>query len=121
MRRALAIASLGTVLGLIVAGPVAAQQRDPFDPLIQPQETVAPETTGDGTTDQDQTTDGDGVGEDVTGAEELPNTGADPDVWLVAAYVLIALGLATVVIARAFGPASFSGIFQSSSLSARGR
>jgi LPXTG-motif cell wall-anchored protein len=99
MRRWLAIASLVAVVGLIVAAPALAQQRDPFDPVIEPQETVV--ATGEGGTPEPGTT----PAEDTAGTEQLPNTGGDPNAWLVAAFVLIALGAGVVVVAKSFGPA----------------
>lgn len=96
-----------TLIGLIVATflvllavPAFAQARDPFQPLVTQDTTgTTTDTTGDTTTDTTQ----DPVFQE-NGSDGLPNTGSDPSVWLVAAYGLVALGIAAIVLARISHP-----------------
>ena len=77
--------------------------RDPFAPAID----LSPDTGG-GTTTTTTNTSGQGGGGTNTvtqpgpsvGSEGLANTGMDTEPWLVAAYGLIAVGGAAVVISK---------------------
>lgn len=114
MRRLVVGSLAGLFLVLAMAAPALAL-RDPFDPVISQTEITGDGTgtTGDGTgTTGDGTgTDGDGTGTDGTGtnvagengADGLANTGVDPEPWLVAAYVLIAVGAGAVVVSKVNG------------------
>ena len=90
---ALAIASL-----VLIAAPAFAQ-RDPFDPVIDPN--AVPVVTGATTTDPTTTTTT--VPPNV-GSDELANTGADVAPWLAISYGLVAMGAGAVVISRMYQP-----------------
>lgn len=89
----LALASL-----VLIAAPAFAQ-RDPFDPVIDPN--AAPVVTGVTTTDTTTTTTT--VPPNV-GSDQLANTGADVAPWLAIAYGLVAMGAGAVVISRMYQP-----------------
>ena len=95
---ALALASL-----VLMAAPASAQ-RDPFDPVIDPNATVV--TTGTTTTDG-TTTDGTTTTTNLppnVGSDELADTGTDVAPWLAIAYGLVAMGAGAVVIGRMYQP-----------------
>jgi LPXTG-motif cell wall-anchored protein len=95
MRRALAVAILALVLVVLVAAPAMAQQRDPFQPLIDPNApVVAPGDPAPGT-DPD-------TAPPFQPNEQVPNTGADTSSWFGLAYALIAIGAGLVVLARLY-------------------
>ena len=85
---------------VLVATPALAQ-RDPFEPLIDPNASTV--GTG-GTTTDPGTSDPATTFEPVNGSEVLANTGSDVSPWLAIAYSLIALGAGAVVIARMYQP-----------------
>ncbi len=89
-----------TFMALLVV-PAFAQARDPFDPLVTQENagTTTVDTTGDTTTDTTQ----DPVFQE-NGSDGLPDTGSDPSAWLVAAYGLVVLGVAAIVLARISHP-----------------
>lgn len=113
MRRLTLLAAVLAVSA--VAAPALAQERDPFEPLVDPTADGAGDAGAggqdDGATDDGSTDDGDGAADGDAAASdgELPNTGVDPVPWLVLAYALIALGAAALVLARVFAPASRRG------------
>jgi hypothetical protein len=103
MRIALLLAAVGLIT--VASAPVAAQTRDPFDPLV---------STGSATTDDtgtststDTPTDASTVTSSDTVIDEssLPNTGNGVTEWLVVAYALIAIGAGFVVMARVLSQA----------------
>ncbi|MDQ4065579.1 MAG: hypothetical protein M3161_05980 [Actinomycetota bacterium] len=92
------LAALGMVV--VLAGPAAAQARDPFDPVIQP----GTATTGTETTGQVPTTT---TGERAPGVpaartDTLGNTGADVETWLVAAFAALVAGAGALTIGRLY-------------------
>ncbi|HWC13453.1 MAG TPA: hypothetical protein VG929_02520 [Actinomycetota bacterium] len=100
MRIAIVVAS---VLGLLaLAGPAAAQ-RDPFDPVIDPNAAV---TTTTGTTTTGTTTTGTGTTsiQPGVGSEGLANTGADVSPYLVVAYGLVVVGAGALYLAKLHAP-----------------
>ena len=111
MRRAACILAAVTVV-LGTAASAGAQERDPFDPLVDPTADGAVDGGGDGATDGNGATDdGDGATDDdpadgdaAAPDADLPNTGMDPAPWLVLAYALIAAGVAALVLGRLLGP-----------------
>lgn len=84
----------------LAAGPAFAQ-RDPFDPLIDPN---AATDSGGGTTTGGQTTGGSTVFQPTDGSDVLADTGSDPSPWMAIAYALIAIGTGALVIARMHQP-----------------
>ncbi len=104
MRRSLVAAMVVTVIAFSAAPAFAHElgRRDPFEPLIK-EETGAtgPVVIGtDGTVDTGTTTVVDTSG--VT--DGIADTGADPQPWLVAAFVLITVGAGSIVWARLRDP-----------------
>jgi hypothetical protein len=94
MRRVIAVAVLALVLVALVAAPAMAQ-RDPFEPLIDPNAPVgAPGDPAPGT--------------DPEGAppfqptEQVPNTGANTTDWTAGAYILMVLGGALLMLGRLY-------------------
>lgn len=85
---------------VVVAGAssVAAQQRDPFEPLVEPG------TGGEEATDQTGT-------QPVApqpvqpGVDRLADTGGETEPWLAIAYALAAVGAGAVVLSRTLSPA----------------
>lgn len=71
--------------------------RDPFDPAIDL--TTGGTSTG-GTTVTPPTSGGNTTTQPSVGSEGLANTGLDTEPWLVAAYGLIAVGGAAVLISK---------------------
>jgi len=82
---------------LMGAAPAMAQ-RDPFDPVIDPNAPTGT-TTGTTTTTTDGTN-GSPVFQPTDGSDVLANTGSDMSPWLAIAYSLILLGAGALVIAR---------------------
>lgn len=101
MRIAIVIAWSLVSLALLAAP--AAAQRDPFDPVIDPNATVVTTT---GTT----TTTGTGTGTDTTsvqpgvGADRLADTGGDVAPYVVIAYGLLVVGAGAVYLAKLHAP-----------------
>jgi LPXTG-motif cell wall-anchored protein len=101
MRRwVIGMAAVGLLLTL--SSPAVAQTsglRDPFEPLISPED----ETSTDTTTTDTTTTDPTDTGATVTVADPddgLPNTGSNATDWLAIAYVLVAAGAGALAFAR---------------------
>lgn len=88
-----------TCLALLAAPALA--QRDPFEPLIDPN---APATGATGTTSGSTTTTGGTVFEPTDGSDVLADTGSDVSPWMAIAYSLIVLGAGALVIARMYQP-----------------
>lgn len=83
----------------LFATPAAAQARDPFDPVIQPGTTG--DTTGDTAGEQPTITNGaraPGVPAPTT--DTLGNTGADVEMWLVAAFAAFVVGGTALLLGR---------------------
>lgn len=105
MRKVVIASLLGSLLVLTSAAPALAH-RDPFDPVIsQADLTGATDAAGsaDGAgTDDDGAGTGTAPGDVVAGvsSEALADTGAESEPWLVAAFVLIAIGAGAVVLSK---------------------
>ena len=95
--RSLTVSIVVVALLALGASPALAQ-RDPFDPLVDP-------NAGDLSAGPTDELPGQDAGEvtERTGSERLADTGFDPSGWLVAAYVLAAAGAAAVVLSRNLG------------------
>ena len=108
MRKLLIGTLLGLMLVLVVAAPALAL-RDPFDPVISQAELTGGTgdttgTTGDGTGTTDGTATNGGTQVSGTGVDQMANTGAETEPWLVAAYALIAIGAGAVVVSKLNAP-----------------
>ena len=107
MKKLLIGSMLGLMLVLVVAAPALAL-RDPFDPVISQAELTGTGdttgTTGDGTGTTDGTGTNGGTQVSGTGADQMANTGAETEPWLVAAYALIAIGAGAVVVSKLNAP-----------------
>ena len=99
MKKLLVVMAL-TVACLAVASPAFAQ-RDPFDPVIDPN---AATTTTTAPTGSDTGTVGDPTVQPGGNGEVLSNTGSDPSPWLVVAYGLIVIGGMAVIYAKLHTP-----------------
>lgn len=99
MRIAIVVASSIACLALL-AGPAAAQ-RDPFDPVIDPN---APLTTTGGTTTTGTGTTGTTSVQPAVGSEGLANTGSDVTPFMVIAYGLLVVGGGALYLARLHAP-----------------
>lgn len=97
MRKLLLMATLACALTIAAAAPAMAQ-RDPFEPLVDPNAGTTGTTTDSGTTGAEP----DPFQEN--GSDGLPNTGGDPSPWLVIAYGLVALGAGALVLAKISRP-----------------
>lgn len=99
MKKLTGLVALVLATLVLLAAPAFAQ-RDPFDPVIDPN--AAPVvTTGTTTTDTSTTTTT--VPPNV-GSDALANTGGDVAPWLAIAYGLVAMGAGAVVIGRMYQP-----------------
>ena len=87
---------------VLMAAPALAQ-RDPFDPLIDPNAATV-DTTSGGTTTTTDTTGGSSVFRPTDGSDELANTGSDVSPWMAIAYTLIVMGSGALVLARMYQP-----------------
>ncbi len=104
MRKLLCASLLGLVLVVATAAPALAV-RDPFDPVVSQAQITGTGTGADGAACTAGTT---GTGAGATnrtlvfenGSEALANTGSDTEPWLVAAFALIAVGAAAVVLSK---------------------
>ena len=85
-----------------MAGPALAQ-RDPFDPVIDPNASTVDTTTG-GTTTTADTTGDPSIFQPTDGSDALANTGSDVSPWMAIAYALIVLGVGALVLGRMFQP-----------------
>lgn len=97
MRKLLVVALAAGALVLAAASPALAQ-RDPFDPIVDPNSGTAPSGSADST----ETTE-----EPVfapSEPESMPNTGSDPSSWLAIAYALIVMGAGTIALAKIYRP-----------------
>ena len=102
LRLALSLTTVA-VIAIITAGPAAAQQRDPFDPLVSNSsvdDTGVPTTTTDSQADTSTPT----TTQPVVQESSLPNTGSNVSKWLAVAYVLVASGAALLLLARMLQP-----------------
>jgi hypothetical protein len=106
MRKAIVVLLAGFLLLVAFAAPAFAL-RDPFDPVVD----LTPETGGGGgggeqeeATGADLGGSGGTEGATITNSETLANTGSDVEPWVVAAYGLIAVGAAVVVLSKTFSP-----------------
>ncbi len=101
MRKLLCASLLGLILVVATAAPALAL-RDPFDPVVSQAQITGTGAGADGTAG----TTGTGAGATnrtlvfENGSEALANTGSDTEPWLVAAFALIALGAAAVVLSK---------------------
>lgn len=86
----------------LMATPALAQ-RDPFDPLIDPNAPTVGTTGGSITTTTD-TTGGSSVFQPTDGSDALANTGSDVSPWMAIAYTLIVMGAGALVVARMYQP-----------------
>ena len=100
MRKFLATLGLALVSMMVMSAPALAQ-RDPFDPVIDPNAGTVTTDGGTGTTTG--TDDGTGVPDEI-GSEAIANTGADVAPFLVVAFTLVALGGIALAWARLNGP-----------------
>lgn len=101
MKRLAAVLLGASLLTVLTVTPAFAQ-RDPFDPVI---DTSAGSTgTSGSTTDPGTAPAPDGTSGQAdpsqTGADVMPNTGADPTSWMALAYALIVIGGALLVLGR---------------------
>jgi LPXTG-motif cell wall-anchored protein len=104
MKKWILAALIGAMVTVFFAAPAFAI-RDPFAPVIDltPAE---PATSGGGTTSEGPTVqpqDNSNVG-----SEQLANTGADTEPWLVLAYGLLVAGGAALALAKVRAPARTS-------------
>lgn len=94
------VVGLLVMLCLGLAAAPALAQKDPFDPVIDPNAASTGSTTGTiSTTPGDST-----VVQPAVGSEGLANTGADVTPWLAVAYGLVVLGGGVLVLARMYQP-----------------
>ena len=85
---------------LVSAAQPALAQRDPFDPVIDPNAPTTTGTTTSGTSDPVFT----GGNQPSVDSGTLSNTGSDLSPWLVVAYGLVVLGGTAVMLARMHAP-----------------
>ena len=88
MRKFAVILAIALVSTIALSAPALAQ-RDPFDPVIDPD--AATTTTGTTDTGGDATVFEPGVPDEI-GSEGIANTGADVGPFLVIAFTLLSLG-----------------------------
>lgn len=84
---------------VMLAAVPAAAQKDPFDPVIDP-DAATTTTTGTTTT----TTTATNPTQPVFQSDRFANTGTDVSPWLAIAYGLLVLGGAAVILARMYQP-----------------
>lgn len=99
MRKLIVIVAVAGACLALATQPALAQ-RDPFDPVIDPN---APATTAGTTTTGTTTT----TSTDTTppfDSGDLSTTGSDLSPWVVVAYGLLVLGGTAVVLARMYTP-----------------
>jgi hypothetical protein len=85
---------------VMLAAVPAAAQKDPFEPVIDPDAATTTTTTGTITT----TTTTTNPTEPVFQSDRFANTGTDVSPWLAIAYGLLVLGGAAVLLARMYQP-----------------
>ncbi len=87
---------------LVLSSPAAAHKtglRDPFEPLISPEDATTTDTTTTDTTTTDPTDPETTV--TVTDPDDgLPSTGSNPIDWLAISYVLVAAGAGALALAK---------------------
>ncbi|MGH2746673.1 MAG: hypothetical protein ACRDKB_01945 [Actinomycetota bacterium] len=96
MTRAIVAGVITILVVLAAASGAVAQQRDPFEPLVEPGaggEAPAGET---GTQPGPQPAE--------PGADRLADTGGETAPWLAVAYALAAIGAGAVVLSRTLRP-----------------
>ena len=100
-----------TAMVVLVAAAPAFAQRDPFAPQEGSGSTEEPSgdddsgSTGDPTVQPDDDTDA--ATDDETSpnqSDQLANTGANPEPWLVIAYALFAAGAAALFVSKVYSP-----------------
>ena len=101
--RKIIVSVMAMLLLALAAAPAYAQARDPFDPLVEESATGGAPAAG-APTEERSATEGTET-ETVQTAEGMPNTGSNTDVWLVIAYVLLALGGAALAASTLLGRA----------------
>ena len=89
MRKFSAVLVIAFLATIALSGSASAQ-RDPFDPVIDPNAGTV--TTGDGTTTTDGTVTGDTSVPGSIVSEDIANTGTDVTPFVVVAFVLLSLG-----------------------------
>ena len=101
MRRwIIGVCTVGLLLAL--SSPAAAHKtglRDPFEPLISPEDGTSTVTTTTDTTTTD-TTDPGTTGTVIEPDNGLPSTGSNAIDWLAIAYVLVAAGAGALALAK---------------------
>lgn len=101
MRKLIAVLFAAAVAVIVVAAPALAHPqdglRDPFRPVIDT--TGATASTGEGPVIIEE---GEVPREAQT--EVMANTGVDTEPWLVAAYVLVAVGGGIIVLSKTLAP-----------------
>jgi hypothetical protein len=105
MKRILVL--LSTAIVVLGAASPALAQRDPFDPQEGSGAQEEPSDSGDeGAADDPTVQPDDEEDADVSPnrSEQLANTGADPQPWLVVAYGLLAAGAAALFVSRVYSP-----------------
>lgn len=102
MQRTTALALMAMTCVALMASPALAQ-RDPFDPLIDPNAPTTTTTTTGGTTTTG-TTGGSQVFQPTDGSDALANTGSDVAPWMAIAYSLIVVGAGALALARMYQP-----------------
>ncbi len=101
MRRSIAVLAI-VVLSIIVLSSPAFAQRDPFDPVIDPNAATTSTGTTAGTGTSDTVFDRQAPGS--VGSEGIANTGADVSPFLVIAFTLLSLGGLALAWARLHRP-----------------
>jgi hypothetical protein len=109
--RTFALACLSGVLLTLVAAPAVAQ-RDPFAPRAdesrvagaQQEDAGVFQPEGDAQPAEEAAEEAQPAPEQDPAPESLPVTGGEVGPWLAVAYILVALGVGTIVLARSFGP-----------------
>lgn len=100
MRKLIAVLFAAAVAAIVVAAPAMAHQqglRDPFVPVIDT--TGAITSTGEGPVIIEE-----GEVPPEAQTEVMANTGVDTEPWLVAAYVLVAVGGGIIVLSKTLAP-----------------
>jgi hypothetical protein len=98
MTRAIVAGAMSILVVLAAASSVAAQQRDPFEPLVEPG------TGGEGAPADETGTQPVAPQPAEPGADRLADTGAETEPWLAVAYALAAVGAGAVVLSRTLRP-----------------
>jgi hypothetical protein len=91
------------LLVMIVAAPAFAQ-RDPFEPLVTKDTSSNAGDTGNSVGGSAENNTDSNENQPANDSGALPTTGSDIDGWLAAAYLLVALGAAAVVVAKTNSP-----------------